>query len=112
MIVALRDVVPAPIPCAYDIASQGLSAADLSAALEATGFSAVQVETAQLTAIWESMDDALATVSGSLFGPSFSALPTAEQERVRLAFAQGLVSGLHDGRVYVSTYANVAKGIK
>lgn len=111
-IVALRDVMPAPIPSAYDVTSYGRSAADLSAALEVAGFHAVQVETAQFTAIWESMEGALATIYGSLFGPPLSALPAAEQEHVRLTFGEGLGSGLRNGQAYVDTYANVARGIK
>jgi len=109
---ALQAAIPPPIPGAFDLSSYAMAAEDLSAALDRAGFEGIEVETLQLTAVWASMEDALATIYGSLFGPPFAALPPTDQEQVQRAFGNGLAPDWHGGSVSVDTYAHIARARK
>lgn len=108
----LRDCgTSEPYPRAFDAGSYVLGALDLVELLEAAGFLQVIVETVELECVWETSDDALATISGTPFAPVVAALPGAEQERIRAVLRQRLGCPA-DGSVSLKTASNIAHGVK
>ena len=74
------------------------------------GFSDVSVETVELDCVWETADDAIATISGTPFGPLVAGLPVADQDAVRASLAERLGCNV-PGQVTIRTTANIARGV-
>jgi ubiquinone/menaquinone biosynthesis C-methylase UbiE len=108
----LRDCgLAEPYQHAFDTGSYVLGVSDLQRLLQTTGFRDVLVETVELDCVWETIDDALATVSGTSFGPLVSALPGEDQTRVRGELRERL-GGAHESEVTVRTASNIGRGVK
>lgn len=99
-----------PYPRAFDAASYALPADQLRELLGSGGFSDVSVETVELDCVWETADDAIATISGTPFGPLVAALPVADQDAVRASLAERLGCNV-PGQVTIRTAANIARGV-
>jgi SAM-dependent methyltransferase len=107
----LREAgIAEPFPRAFDPDSYRVSAADLQDLLQAAGFRDVCVETVELDAMWQTADEATATLLGTPFGPLVSALPSGAQEQLRARLASKL--GPSADGVTVRTVSNIARGIK
>jgi SAM-dependent methyltransferase len=96
---------------AFDPRSYGLDASDLQALLEGAALRDVVVETVELDAVWQTADEAVATVSGTPFGPLVTGLPLADQLRVRALLAGRLGESV-DGTLTIRTASNIGRGIK
>jgi SAM-dependent methyltransferase len=102
--------VAEPYPRAFDADSYCLGAGDLADLLRASGWRDVRVQTVDLDARWDSVDQAADTVTGTPFGPLVSALPAEVHEQVRARLIAKL-GGSGDG-VTVRTASNIARGLK
>lgn len=100
-----------PYPRAFDVATYALAAPELVALFRGAGFRDVVVDTVELDCIWETIDDAVATVTGTPFAPIVAALPDEGKERVRTRLAERL-GGVGDGAVCLQTASNLARGVK
>ncbi|MGA3353385.1 MAG: class I SAM-dependent methyltransferase [Acidimicrobiales bacterium] len=103
--------MPEPFPRAFDVRSYGLSTSYLEELLVGCGFDDVTVETVELDALWNSLDDAVATLVGTPFGPLVACLSGEDQERVR-ALLSARLQPSPDGTVTVRTASNLARGVK
>jgi ubiquinone/menaquinone biosynthesis C-methylase UbiE len=111
MIEALQETgIAEPFPGAFDAGSYCLSVADLADLLQAAGFRDVDVQTAELDAIWTTAEAATSALLGTPFGPLVSALPADAQQQLRACLASKLGDSA-DG-VTVRTISNVARGTK
>ena len=100
-----------PYPRAFDAASYALDAAHLHALLRDGGLREIAVETLQLDAVWPTLEDAVATILGTPFGPQVRALPAGSQGQIWAMLAERLERS-SDGSVTVSTTSNVGRGVK
>ena len=65
----------------------------------------------ELEAVWQDVDDAVATLMATPFGPSMNALAPGTQEQVRTLLAERLGPSL-DGTVTIKTTSHIGRGIK
>ncbi|MGO9319262.1 MAG: class I SAM-dependent methyltransferase [Solirubrobacteraceae bacterium] len=108
---AMRELgIDEPYPRAFDSQSYVLGASELGDLLRSAGFRHVAVETVELDCTWDTTDDALATVSGTPFGPLVATLPAADQEKFRSRLLELL--GNPAEQVTVRTASNIARGVK
>jgi len=98
-----------PYPGAFDPSSYSLSSPILTGLLDQAGLCDVAVEAVELDAVWSTIDEVLATVLGTPFGPIVSSLPPAEQEHIRALLADKLTQS-EDGTVVIRTMSNIARG--
>jgi ubiquinone/menaquinone biosynthesis C-methylase UbiE len=89
--------VAEPYAGAFDPASYTLTALELE-------------QTLHLDCTWDSPDEALATISGTPFGPLVSELPASQQQQLRARLLELL--GRPSGEVSVRTSANIARAVK
>jgi ubiquinone/menaquinone biosynthesis C-methylase UbiE len=108
VIEAVARVIPEPYPRAYDVRSYMMTAEEVAALLRAAGFSEIRVEQRAMTASWSTLDEALATIQGTTYGPLVTGLPPAQQEAVHRAVAAGLGEQTPGGGVSCQTFANLA----
>jgi ubiquinone/menaquinone biosynthesis C-methylase UbiE len=109
---AMRECgVSEPFPRAFDARSYAMGAGELRELLEAAGFGDVSVETVELDCVWETSADALATISGTPFGPILAALPLATGNAVR-AFLLERLGSTHADAVTLRTASNIARAVK
>ncbi|MEO6858721.1 MAG: hypothetical protein ABI323_09055 [Solirubrobacteraceae bacterium] len=112
MIDAMQECeISKPYPRAFDAASYVLGVEELAQLLTKAGFRDVTVETVELGCVWAAGDDAVATISGTPFGPTVSGLPVAKRERVQAVFRERLECS-PAGEVRVRTASNIARGVK
>jgi len=100
-----------PYPRAFESQSYAVGIAELRDLFQAAGFRDVTIETVEMDCVWETTSDALATVSGTPFGPLVAALPVAEQQRIRARLLERL-GGPAEGEVTVKTASNLVRGLK
>ena len=108
---AVARVIPEPYPRAYDGRSYMMTAEEVAGLLRAAGFSAIHVEQRTLTASWGTLDEALAAIHGTTYGPMVAGLPAAGQAAVRRAVAVGLGGQTPEDGVSCQTFANLALAV-
>jgi ubiquinone/menaquinone biosynthesis C-methylase UbiE len=100
-----------PYPRAFDPDSYRLAASDLRQLLVESGLQEVVVETVELDAMWQTADDAVATLLGTPFGPRVTALSVGDQERVRTLLA-GRLRPSANGTITIKTASNIGCAVK
>jgi SAM-dependent methyltransferase len=100
-----------PYPGALDPQSYSVTAAELRRLLSDAHLQNVTVETVELDAIWNDEEDAVATLMGTPYGPSVTALPAEMQQQVRALFAERLGQA-SNGAVIVRTTSHIGRGVK
>ncbi len=100
-----------PYPRAFDASSYALAVADLRELFESAGFRHVTVQTVELECVWETSHDAVATISGTPYGPLLAALPDAQRQRMYAALNDRL-GGSKQGKLTVRTASNIARGVR
>jgi ubiquinone/menaquinone biosynthesis C-methylase UbiE len=103
--------VAEPFPGAFDSGSYTMAAGDLRELLEQAGFGEVSVETVERDCVWEASDDAVATITGTPFGPILEGLEVDTQEAVRASLRERL-GAAGEGAVTVRTVSNIGRGVK
>ena len=103
--------IPEPYPRAFDASSYALSVSDIRELFQAAGFGDVTVQTVELECVWETSDDAVATIAGTPYGPLFAALPDTQRQRVYATLSDRL-GGSQDGKLTVKTASNIARGVR
>jgi ubiquinone/menaquinone biosynthesis C-methylase UbiE len=98
-----------PYPHAFDPRSYSLGAAELRSLL--SGLRDLVVETVVLDAVWRNADDAVATLTGTPYGPGIRALPAEAQQRVRTLFA-GRLRPSADGTITIRTASHIGRGVR
>jgi SAM-dependent methyltransferase len=85
-----------PFPRAFDPTSYTLPASEMQALVETSGFRDVRVETVELDCIWTTGTEALASVSGTVFGPALALLSSDEQDTAMAIFLERLAANRDD----------------
>ncbi len=86
-----------PYPRAFHPGSYRLGAAELASLLQTAGWHNVEVETVELSARWDSADDAAGTILGTPYAPLVASLAAADRERLRTPGWAGRVRALPSG---------------
>jgi ubiquinone/menaquinone biosynthesis C-methylase UbiE len=103
--------IPEPYPRAFDASSYALTVSDLRELFESAGFRDVSVQTVELECVWETSDDAVATISGTPYGPLLAELADAQRQRIYATLSDRL-GGSHHGKLTVKTASNIARGVR
>jgi ubiquinone/menaquinone biosynthesis C-methylase UbiE len=100
-----------PFPRAFDPTSYTLPASEMQALVETSGFRDVRVETVELDCIWKTGTEALASVSGTVFGPALALLSSDEQDTAMAIFLERLAAN-RDDELTIRTASNIVRGVK
>jgi ubiquinone/menaquinone biosynthesis C-methylase UbiE len=103
--------IPEPYPRAFDASSYAITVSDLRVLFESAGFRAVTVQTVELECVWETSHDAVATISGTPYGPILAALPDAQQQHI-YATLRDRLGGSQYGQLTIKTASNIARGVR
>ncbi len=96
---------------AFDPKSYSLGAGELRRLLSDASLREVVVESVELDAVWRNAEDAVATVTGTPYGPSVGAFPVEGQQRVRGLLAPRLTQS-PGGTVTIRTTSHVVRRVK
>jgi ubiquinone/menaquinone biosynthesis C-methylase UbiE len=109
MIAALARRSAEPYPHAFDGRSYTMAADEVRGLVEEAGFRAVEVLQRTVTATWASMEEALATIGATTFGPVVAALSAEQQAALREELRATLGQRTPEGGLACATHGHVVR---